>query len=67
MKTLLSMAVAAVPGLTAGTSWAQSGNMMNGGFWGGGWMGGYGGVWMPILMVVIVVALVVWIIRANGK
>ena len=67
MKTLLSMAVAAVPVLTAGTSWAQGGNMMNGGFWGGGWMGGYGGVWMPILMVVIVVALVVWIIRGNGK
>lgn len=67
MKTLRSMAVGVVPVLTAGTSWAQSGNMMNGGFWGGGWMGGYGGVWMPILMVVIVVALVVWIIRGNGK
>ena len=61
------MAVGVVPVLTAGTSWAQSGNMMNGGFWGGGWMGGYGGVWMPVLMVVIVVALVVWIIRGNGK
>ena len=58
MKTLLSMAVGAVPVLTAGTSWAQSGNMMN---------GGYCGFWMPILMVVIVVALVVWIIRGNGK
>ena len=67
MKTLRSMAVGAVPVLTAGTSWAQSGNMMNSGYWGGGWMGGYGGVWMPILMVVIVVALVVWIIRGNGK
>ena len=67
MKTLRSMAVGVVPVLTAGTSWAQSGNMMNGGFWGGGWMGGYGGVWMPILMVVIVVALVLWIIRGNGK
>ena len=67
MKTLLSMAVGVVPVLTAGTSWAQSGNMMNGGYWRGGWMGGYGGVWMPILMVVIVVALVLWIIRGNGK
>jgi len=68
MKTLLSMVVAAVPGLTAGTSWAQSsGNMMNGGYWGGGWMGGYGGAWMPILVVVIVVALVVWIIKGKGK
>ena len=71
MKTLRSMAVGVVPVLTAGTSWAQSGNMMNGGFWGGGWsggwMGGYGGVWMPILVVVIVVALVVWIIKGKGK
>ena len=67
MKTLLSLTLGMVFLSSSGIAWAQSGNMMNGGYWGGGWMGGYGGVWMPILVVVIVVALVVWIIKGKGK
>ena len=65
MKNLLAIAVGTVPLLTAGVSFAQSGNMMDGGTWGSGWMGGYGGIWMPILMVIVVVALVVWIVRQK--
>lgn len=69
MKTLRTMAMGVLPAVTAGTSWAQNGTMMNGGYWGGGWMGGYGGTWMPLLMIVLVVAviaLIVWIMR-GGK
>ena len=65
MKNLLAIAVGMVPLLTTGVSFAQSGNMMNGGMWGYGWMGGHGGIWMPILMIVVVVALVVWIIKQR--
>ena len=65
MKTLLGMAVAAVPLLATDFASAQNGNMMNGGNWGGGWMGGYGGVWMPILLVIAVVGLVVWIVKRK--
>lgn len=65
MKNLLAIAVGTVPLLTTGVSFAQSGNMMDGGTWGSGWMGGYGGIWMPILMVIVVVALVVWIVRQK--
>ena len=65
MKTLLAMAVGTVLLLATGVSFAQGGNMMNGGTWGGGWMGGYGGAWMPILLVIVVVALVVWVIKQK--
>lgn len=65
MKNLLAIAVGTVPLLTTGVSFAQNGNMMNGGAWGYGWMGGYGGIWMPILMVIVVVALVVWIVKQK--
>ena len=67
MKNLLAMAVGTVLLLAAGVSFAQSGNMMNGGMWGGGWMGGYGGIWMPILIVVVLVALVVWVVKQKNK
>jgi uncharacterized membrane protein len=67
MKTLLSMAVGTVSLLATGVSFAQSGNMMNGGTWGGGWMGGYGGVWMPVLLVIVVVVLVVWVVKQKNK
>ena len=67
MKYFLAIAVATVLLLATGVSFAQSGNMMNGGGWGGGWMGGYGGIWMPILMLVVVVALVVWIVKQQKK
>jgi len=67
MKNLLAVAVGTVPLLTTGVSFAQSGNMMNGGTWGAGWMGGYGGAWMPILFLVVLVALVVWIVKQNKK
>jgi len=70
MKTLLAIAAGTVPLLTAGVSFAQSGNMMNGGsggMWGVGWMGGYGGAWVPILLVVAVVGLVAWFVMRKGK
>ncbi|HEY8710946.1 MAG TPA: hypothetical protein VIM34_23460 [Burkholderiaceae bacterium] len=66
MKTLLAMAVGAVPLLATGVSMAQNGTMMNGGNWGVGWMGGYGGIWMPILLVVVV-GLVAWIVMRKNK
>ena len=59
------MAVGTMLLLVSGVSFAQSGNMMNGGAWGGGWMGGYGGIWIPILLVVVVVALVVWVVKQK--
>ena len=58
MKNLLIIAFGTVPLLTTVVSFAQSGNMMNGGAWGNSWMGGYGGIWMPILMIAVIVALV---------
>jgi uncharacterized membrane protein len=67
MKTLHAMVVGTVPLLTTSASWAQNGNMMNGGNWGGGWMGGYGGIWMPLLLVIAVAGLVAWIIRRGRK
>ena len=67
MKTLLAVTGGMLLLSTTGVSFAQSGNMMNGGTWGGGWMGGYGGAWMPILFVVVLVALVVWIVKQNNK
>ena len=65
MKNLLIIAFGTVPLLTTGVSFAQSGNMMNGGAWGNSWMGGYGGIWMPILMIAVIVALVVWIVKQK--
>ena len=65
MKTLLVMAIGTVLLLTTGVSFAQNGNMMNGGAWGGGWMGGYGRIWITILLVVVVVALVVWVVKQK--
>lgn len=65
MKNLLAMAVGTALLLVTGVSFAQSGNMMNGGAWGGGWMGGYGGIWMPILLAIVVVALVMWIVKQK--
>lgn len=67
MKTLLVMAVGTVSLLATGVSWAQNGNMMNGGTWGSGWMGGYGGIWMPILLIIVVAGFVAWIVKRGGK
>ena len=67
MKNLTALALGTVPLLATGVSFAQSGNMMNGGMWGGGWMGGYGGMWMPILFLVVLVGLVVWIVKQKDK
>jgi len=67
MKTLLVMAVGTVSLLATSVSWAQNGNMMNGGTWGSGWMGGYGGIWMPILLIIVVAGLVAWIVKQGGK
>lgn len=65
MKNLLAIALGTVPVLIPSVSFAQSGNMMNGGAWGSSWMGGYGGMWMPILTIIVVVALVVWIVKQK--
>ena len=67
MKVLHAMAVGAVLLLVASLSFAQSGNMMDGGMWGGGWMGGYGGIWGPILIVIVVVGVVAWFLKKKGK
>lgn len=67
MKTLLVMAVGTVSLLATSVSFAQNGNMMNGGTWGSGWMGGYGGIWMPILLIIVVAGLVAWIVKRGGK
>ena len=67
MKTLSVAPVALLPLLTSGAALAQSGHMMNGGFWNGGWMGGYGGIWMPALLVIVVVGLVAWVVTQNKK
>lgn len=65
MKTLLAMAIGTAPLLATSASFAQGGNMMNGGMWSGGWMGGYGAMWLPILIVIALVALVVWIVNQK--
>jgi len=73
MKTLLVMAVGTVALLATGVSFAQNGNMMNGGTGGGGWMngyggmGGYGGIWVPTLLVILVVGLVAWVVTQKRK
>jgi hypothetical protein len=66
MNSLRALAVGAGSLLTTGISFAQNGNMMNGGSWGGGWMGGYGGGSM-ILLLVVVVVLVAWVVKRGGK
>lgn len=67
MKTLFVIALAALSLFAAGASWAQSGNMMNGGAWGAGWMGGYGGIWPLVLLVIVVAGVVAWVISRKGK
>lgn len=68
MKTLVAVAVGAVPLLAAGVASAQYGNMMGGGgMWNGGWMGGYGGIWVPVLLIVVVAGVVVWVVKQKGK
>ena len=65
MNTLRTLALGAVPLLASDAALAQSGNMMNSGWWGGGWMGGYGGIWMPILLVVVVVGVVLMVVKRK--
>ena len=67
MNKFAALAVGAIAPLTPSVTFAQNGNMMNGGSWGTGWMGGYGMVWMPILLVIIVVALLVLIFKGRDK
>jgi uncharacterized membrane protein len=73
MKTLLAMVVGTVALLAAGVSFAQNGNMMNGGTGGDGWMngygamGGYGGAWVPTLLVILVVGFVAWVVTQKRK
>lgn len=58
---LPTRALAITPLIGPACAFAQSGNMMD-----GGWMGGYGGVWVPILLVVVV-GLVAWIAMQKRK
>lgn len=67
MNKFVALAVGAIALLTTSVTFAQNGNMMNGGSWGTGWMGGYGMVWMPILLVIVVVALLVLILKGRDK
>ncbi len=67
MKTRFALTVGSIPLLASSVALAQSGNMMDGGYWGMGWMGGYGGVWGPILLVVVIVGIVVLVQKKNGK
>ena len=67
MKTLITAAVGMVSLLVTGVSFAQNGNMMNGGMWDGGWMWGYGGMWTPLLLGIVVVGLVAWIVSRGRK
>ena len=73
MKTLLAMAVGAMTLLATGVSFAQTGNMMNGGTGSDGWMngygamGGYGGIWVPTLLIIVVVGLVAWVVSQKRK
>ena len=68
MKALSAIAVGTASLLASGVTYAQSGNMMNGGMGGDGWMGGYGGgIWVPILVVIVVIGLVAWVVKQNGK
>lgn len=67
MKHLPAIAAATAALMAAGHSWAQNGNMMNGGTWGSGWMGGYGGIWTPILLVVVLAGVIAWIVIRKDK
>lgn len=73
MKTLLAIAVGTVTLFATSVSFAQTGNMMNGGAPGDGWMngygamGGYGGIWVPTLLVIVVVGFVAWVVTQNRK
>lgn len=67
MKHLSAIAVATASLLATGASWAQNGNMMNGGAWGSGWMGGYGGIWTPVLLVVVLAGVIAWIVSRKDK
>lgn len=53
--------------MATGHTWAQNGNMMNGGTWGSGWMGGYGGIWTPVLLVVVLAGVIAWIVNRKDK
>jgi hypothetical protein len=67
MKFSIAKTVGTACALASGVSFAQNGNMMNGGgMWGTGWMGGYGGFWMPALLI-LVVGVVVWAILQKRK
>ncbi len=65
MNTLRTSALGLAPFLASGTTWAQNGHMMDGGWWGGGWMGGYGGIWLPILLVAVVVGVVLMVVKRK--
>lgn len=65
MKIMSVVAVGTAATLSSGVSFAQSGNMMNGGMWGGGWMGGR--YWPLILLCIAVIGFVIWIITKKGK
>jgi hypothetical protein len=67
MKTLLSMAVGAVPLLATGIALAQTGNMMDGSGWGMSWMGGYGGFWGPLVLIAVIAGVVALVMQRKGK
>lgn len=66
MKALVAVAIWTVFLVTANTSLAQSGRMMNDGMWSGGWMG-FGGFWMPLLLVLLAVGVIALLFQRKGK
>jgi hypothetical protein len=67
MKNLIALVIGTAPLLATSATWAQNGNMMNGGGWGMGSMDGYGGIWGPVLLVVAIVAVVALVMQRKGK
>ena len=70
MKTLLALAVGAVPLLAPALLWHTNGNMRNGGGWGhglDGWIRRDRGIWGRILLVVVVVGVAVLVVQRKGK
>lgn len=65
MNALYKVGAGSALSFATGSTFAQSGTMMNGGMWGPGWMGGYGGYWMPLLVLAVVVGLVVWVVKQR--
>lgn len=66
MKALVAVAIWTVLLVTADTSFAQNGRMMNDSMWSGGWMGS-GGFWVPLALVLVAVGVIALLFQRKGK